>query len=111
MKYLACLLALALAACWPQPSRANIYNVTNTADGAGTVSPIGGGTFNASTLRAAVTAANAAVGSHSINVPPGTYRLKAWHERLPSQTREITVPETGEVKADFVLGIKNLPRP
>ncbi|PYJ07743.1 MAG: hypothetical protein DME25_03130 [Verrucomicrobia bacterium] len=45
------------------------------------------------------------------NVPPGTYRLKAWHERLPSQTREITVPETGEVKADFVLGIKNLPRP
>jgi plastocyanin len=44
------------------------------------------------------------------NVPPGTYRLKAWHERLPPQTREITVPETGEVKADFVLGITNLPR-
>ena len=45
------------------------------------------------------------------NVPPGTYRLKAWHERLPSQAREITVPETGEVKAEFVLGIKSLPRP
>jgi plastocyanin len=45
------------------------------------------------------------------NVPPGTYKLKAWHERLPSQTREITVPDEGEIKADFVLGITNLPKP
>jgi len=44
------------------------------------------------------------------NVPPGTYKLKAWHERLPSQTQEITVPAEGEVKADFTLGIKNLPK-
>jgi plastocyanin len=44
------------------------------------------------------------------NVPPGTYRLKAWHERMPPQVKEITVPETGEVKADFVLGINNLPK-
>ena len=43
------------------------------------------------------------------NVPPGTYRLKAWHERLPPQTREITVPESGAVKADFTLGITGLP--
>jgi plastocyanin len=43
------------------------------------------------------------------NVPPGTYKLKAWHERLPGETREITVPADGEVKADFTLGIKNLP--
>jgi plastocyanin len=43
------------------------------------------------------------------NVPPGTYKLKAWHERLPGETREITVPADGEVKADFALGIKNLP--
>jgi plastocyanin len=51
-------------------------------------------------------------GSYQIpNVPPGTYKLKAWHERLPSQVREITVPEEGEVKADFVLGITNLPKP
>src|ERR1700744_5892580 len=34
------------------------------------------------------------------NVPPGTYKLKAWQERMPAQEREITVPETGEVKAD-----------
>lgn len=44
------------------------------------------------------------------NVPAGTYQLKAWGERVPSQTREITVPETGEVKADFTLGITGLPR-
>lgn len=50
-------------------------------------------------------------GHYSIaNVPAGTYKLKAWHERLPAQTKEITVPETGEVKADFVLGINGLPR-
>jgi len=44
------------------------------------------------------------------NVPPGTYQLTAWHERMPAQTREITVPATGEVKADFVLGITGLPK-
>lgn len=44
------------------------------------------------------------------NVPPGSYKLTAWHERMPLQTREITVPENGEVKADFVLGITNLPQ-
>lgn len=45
------------------------------------------------------------------DVPPGTYKLRAWHERLPSQVKEITVPETGEVKVDFALGIRNLPGP
>jgi hypothetical protein len=50
-------------------------------------------------------------GHYSItNVPPGTYQLKAWHERLPVQTRQITVADTGEVKTDFVLGITNLPK-
>ena len=44
------------------------------------------------------------------NVPPGTYTLKAWHERLPPQTKTVTVPETGEVKLDLVLGINNLPK-
>jgi plastocyanin len=44
------------------------------------------------------------------NVPPGTYKLKAWHERLPADEREITVPTNGEVKVDFVLGIKHLPQ-
>jgi len=44
------------------------------------------------------------------NIPPGTYQLKAWHERLPAQVRQITVPETGEARADFVLSITNLPK-
>jgi len=44
------------------------------------------------------------------NVPAGTYKLKAWHERLPTQVQEITVPADGEVKVNFTLGIKNLPK-
>jgi plastocyanin len=44
------------------------------------------------------------------NVPGGTYKLKAWHERLPSQVKEVVVPEAGEVKVDFTLGIVNLPK-
>jgi plastocyanin len=45
------------------------------------------------------------------NVPPGTYKLKAWHERLPSLSKEINVAETGETNVDFTLGILNLPKP
>jgi hypothetical protein len=36
--------------------------------------------------------------------------MKAWNERLPSQTQEIIVPESGEVQVDFVLGITGLPK-
>jgi plastocyanin len=43
------------------------------------------------------------------NVPAGTYRLKAWHERVPAQIHEVVVPESGEVKADFSLTIAGLP--
>lgn len=43
------------------------------------------------------------------NVPPGTYKLKAWHERLPADVQEIIVPANGAVKVDFTLTIKNLP--
>jgi plastocyanin len=51
-------------------------------------------------------------GCYSItNVPAGNYRLKAWHERMPSQVRQISVPEQGEVKADFILSIGNGPKP
>jgi plastocyanin len=50
-------------------------------------------------------------GNFSItNIPPGTYKLKAWHERLPADEREITVPTNGPVRVDFTLGIKNLPQ-
>lgn len=43
-------------------------------------------------------------------VPAGTYRLRAWHERVPPQVKEITVPAEGEVRVDFVLGPGNLPK-
>lgn len=42
------------------------------------------------------------------NIPAGTYKFKAWHERLPGQVKEITIPEEGEVRADFVVGVVNL---
>jgi plastocyanin len=44
------------------------------------------------------------------NVPAGTYKLRAWHERLPEQTKEIVVPADGDVKIDFVLSLGNLPK-
>jgi len=43
------------------------------------------------------------------DVPAGTYKLEAWHERLPPAIQEITVPEKGNVKVDFTLGITGLP--
>lgn len=43
------------------------------------------------------------------NVPPGTYSLKAWHERLPADRRQVVVPTNGTVNVDFVLTVKNLP--
>lgn len=52
-----------------------------------------------------------ATGSYVIkDVPPGKYRLKAWHERLPAQVLEVVVPDSGDAKANFVLGIKGLPQ-
>jgi plastocyanin len=50
-------------------------------------------------------------GRYTLNdVPPGTYKLRAWHERLPPQTKVVTVTGTGELKVDFTLGIKDLPK-
>ncbi len=42
------------------------------------------------------------------NVPPGTYKLKAWHERLPPDEHEIVVPTNGVIREDFTLSVKNL---
>ena len=56
-------------------------------------------------------AAAGADGRYSIgNVPAGHYRIKAWHERLPPQTREIDVAADGADTQDFVLGITGLPQ-
>jgi plastocyanin len=37
------------------------------------------------------------------NVPPGAYKLRAWHEILGEQVQTVTVPAGGEVKADFTF--------
>jgi plastocyanin len=44
------------------------------------------------------------------DVPPGTYKVRAWHEQLPSQVLDVTVPATGEVRSDFTLSLANLPK-
>jgi plastocyanin len=44
------------------------------------------------------------------NVPAGKYKLRAWHERLPSVAREVTVPPDGEVRVDLTLGLSALPK-
>lgn len=50
-------------------------------------------------------------GNYKISdIPAGTYRVRAWHERLPSQVRDVTVPQTGEVVLDFVLSVTGLPK-
>ena len=42
------------------------------------------------------------------NVPAGTYKLKAWHERVPAAEQEVVVSTNGVVQADFTLGFENL---
>ena len=37
-------------------------------------------------------------------VPPGTYRLRMWHEALGARTKTITVPSTGSLTVDLGLG-------
>lgn len=50
-------------------------------------------------------------GRYSIpDVPAGTYRLRAWHERLPATVKEVVVPAEGEVRVDFQLSPGNLPK-
>ncbi len=44
------------------------------------------------------------------DVPAGTYKLRAWHERLPSLVKEVIVPAEGEVRIDFTLGLAELPK-
>ncbi|HWA86772.1 MAG TPA: carboxypeptidase regulatory-like domain-containing protein [Opitutus sp.] len=44
------------------------------------------------------------------DVPAGTYKLHAWHERLPAKVVEVTVPADGEVTLDLVLGVADLPK-
>lgn len=43
-------------------------------------------------------------------LPAGTYKLRGWHERLPSRVVKVTVPADGEAKVELVLGLAGLPR-
>ncbi|HEX9784059.1 MAG TPA: carboxypeptidase regulatory-like domain-containing protein [Opitutaceae bacterium] len=43
-------------------------------------------------------------------LPAGTYRVRAWHERMPGKVVEVIVPPEGEVRVDFVLGLGGLPK-
>jgi hypothetical protein len=38
------------------------------------------------------------------NVPPGTYTLRVWQERLGTVNKKVTVAPDGKVTADFALG-------
>ena len=43
-------------------------------------------------------------GNFSIpNVPAGTYRLETWHPKLPPQTKEIRVTESGDTVVDIIF--------
>ena len=44
------------------------------------------------------------------DVPAGTYRIRAWQERLPSQVKEVTIKADGDTRVDFVLGVAELPK-
>jgi plastocyanin len=44
------------------------------------------------------------------DVPPGTYKVTAWHDRLPPQSKTVTVAAAGAQKLDFVLGLAALPK-
>ncbi len=47
----------------------------------------------------------AADGTYVIKgLPAGTYPVTAWHEKYGKQTQQVTVPASGEVKADFTFG-------
>lgn len=37
------------------------------------------------------------------NLPAGTYTIRAWHERLPAQTKTITIADGEELNLDFVF--------
>lgn len=40
------------------------------------------------------------------DVPAGSYTLEYWHEKLGKQTKQVTVPATGSVTADFEFAAK-----
>jgi plastocyanin len=49
-------------------------------------------------------AVSAADGSYRLTgLPPGSYTVKVWHERLGEQTAQVAVPASGEAVLDFTF--------
>jgi Carboxypeptidase regulatory-like domain len=38
-----------------------------------------------------------------LGVPPGTYRLRTWHELFGEKSQPVTIPPTGAARADVLL--------
>jgi hypothetical protein len=73
-----------------------VYNVTGLADGAGMVTQTSPGVFNATTLRAAVTAADASAdAANTINLAAGTYNLTLSPSQL-NLTNNMTIQGAGD---------------
>ncbi len=54
-------------------------------------------------------AATDAKGRYKITgLPPGRYKVKAWHERLPGQVQEVTIKPEGEMEVNFTVWVGNL---
>jgi plastocyanin len=59
----------------------------------------------------APSAVSGADGGFSIaGVPPGSYAVTAWHERLGERTAQVTVPAQGSARVDFQFGVSEAPR-
>ena len=49
-------------------------------------------------------------GRYAMDLPAGSYKVTAWHERLPSVTLETVVVKEGENRTvDFTLSVRQLP--
>jgi hypothetical protein len=74
------------------------YIVTTLGDGAGTVAPSGAGKFTATTLRAALAAANARAGADTINFANAVTGIISLRTTLPRVTDDLTLAGPGAAK-------------
>jgi hypothetical protein len=44
------------------------------------------------------------------NLPPGTYTVSAWHERLPGASISVTLPPEKITTAPLIFGVNSLPK-
>ena len=89
-------------ACAAEPLEGRLlfstYTVTTLGDAAGSVTPTGTGTFNATTLRAAMNASNAHAGSDTIKFAPAVVGTITLGEALPDIDNALVVTGPGSSK-------------